>query len=329
MLKFITVRSECLKIPLFFSLRAGFPSPAEDYLDTSLELNDLVIKHPAATFFVRVQGDSMIDVGLVDCNNFYVECERLFQPELVGKPLAVLSNNDGCIVSRSNEVKAMGIPMGIPVFQARDDFLFNGVEMRSSNYALYGDMSARVVATLRSFTPSVEVYSIDESFLKLPDKEDLERLGHCIRQTVKQWTGLPVSVGTAKTKVLAKLANKVAKKYKDGVFNLVNHPRFEKVLDYIPVSDIWEIGKRYAEKLRLHRNEPVRGAVFRQIHHRAVRDAHGADARDDQVRARHWREFTGRVIVTRARASTSPTSHHGTRSRRACSGTRTPNATRT
>jgi DNA polymerase V len=200
-------------------------------------------------------------IALVDCNNFYVECERLFQPRLSNKPVVVLSNNDGCIVSRSNEVKQLGIPMGIPVFQARDELLFEGVEMFSSNYALYGDMSARIIATLRQFTSAIEVYSIDESFIELPkDKDkDKDRKAHChhIKETVKKWTGLPVSIGIGMTKSLAKLANKVAKKYTSGVFDLVNHPRHEKVLDYIPVGDVWGIGKRYTEKLNQHGIETV------------------------------------------------------------------------
>ena len=188
-------------------------------------------------------------IALVDCNNFYVECERMFQPELKNKPVVVLSNNDGCIVSRSQEVKELGIPMGIPVFQARDDLLFNDIKMRSSNYALYGDMSSRVTSTLRQFTQQVEEYSIDESFLKLPTCNDNEILGKEIVNTVKQWTGLPVSVGTGQTKSLAKLANKVAKKYKLDAFDLVNHPQKNKVLDHISVRDVWGIGRRYAEKL--------------------------------------------------------------------------------
>lgn len=183
----------------------------------------------------------------VDCNNFYVACERMFNPALEGKPVVVLSNNDGCIVARSQEVKDLGIPMGIPVFQARDDLIYNEVEMFSSNYTLYGDMSHRVVQTLRQFTPVIEEYSIDESFLELPDNQTA--LGYEIRDRVKKWTGIPVSIGIARTKSLAKLANKVAKKNRLGVLDFLNHPKKRQILDRIPVNDVWGIGKQYTQKL--------------------------------------------------------------------------------
>ena len=187
-------------------------------------------------------------VALVDCNNFYVACERTFDPSLKGKPVVVLSNNDGCIVARSEEVKALGIPMGIPVFQIRDILDYEGVELFSSNYTLYGDMSHRVVETLRQFTPTVEVYSIDESFLELPAfNGDLTPLGHEIRRRVRQWTGIPVSIGIGPTKSLAKLANKVAKQRKLDVLDFTHHP--DRILDTIPVNDVWGIGKAYTEKL--------------------------------------------------------------------------------
>lgn len=188
-------------------------------------------------------------IALIDCNNFYVECERTFDPSLYGKPVAVLSNNDGCIVARSNEVKDLGIPMGIPVFQARDDLLYNNVQLFSSNYALYGDMSQRVVSVQRQFTSQVETYSIDESFLTFPNCDTNTDYGHCIRNKIKKWTGLPVSVGIGNTKSLAKIANKIAKRGQMGVLDLNHHPRRDQILDGVPVQDVWGIGKRYAEKL--------------------------------------------------------------------------------
>lgn len=189
-------------------------------------------------------------IALIDCNNFYVACERTFDPSLQNKPVAVLSNNDGCIVARSNEVKDLGIPMGIPVFQARDDLLYNNVQLFSSNYALYGDMSHRVASVLRQFTPRIETYSIDESFLTFPNCSTNTAYGQAILERVKQWTGIPVSVGIANTKSLAKIANKIAKRGRMGVLDLNHHPRKDTILDGVPVSDVWGIGKRYAEKLR-------------------------------------------------------------------------------
>ena len=139
--------------------------------------------------------------ALVDCNNFYVSCERVFNPKLAGKPVIVLSNNDGCAISRSNEAKSLGIKMGVPVFQIRDLIKANGVQVYSSNYALYGDMSQRVMQTLAEFTPDIEIYSIDEAFLDLSSltQYDLTDYGHQIRYKTRKWTGIPVSVGIAKT----------------------------------------------------------------------------------------------------------------------------------
>jgi len=151
--------------------------------------------------------------ALVDCNNFYASCERIFNPRLEGKPVVVLSNNDGCVVARSNEAKVLGIGMGVPAFEVGDIINKNGVEVFSSNYALYADMSSRVMETLSTFTPDIEVYSIDEAFLNLAGFNcSLTDYGRKIQQTVKQWTGIPVSVGIAQTKTLAKIANRIAKK---------------------------------------------------------------------------------------------------------------------
>jgi DNA polymerase V len=153
-------------------------------------------------------------IALVDCNNFYASCERVFNPKLEKRPIVVLSNNDGCVVARSNEVKALGIRMGVPWFQIAEEANRHGIIAFSSNYALYGDMSDRVMNVLGQFTPQQEIYSIDECFLDLTgfDHVDLIAYGQQIRRRVKQWTGIPVSVGIASTKTLAKLANHVAKK---------------------------------------------------------------------------------------------------------------------
>ena len=152
-------------------------------------------------------------IALVDCNNFYASCERVFEPRLRGKPVVVLSNNDGCVIARSNEAKALGIEMGTPWHLCRKRFERAGVVVRSSNYTLYGDMSARVMRVLSGFTPNLEIYSIDEAFLGLSGFEARLETHACeLRQTVLQWTGIPVSVGIAPTKTLAKVANRIAKK---------------------------------------------------------------------------------------------------------------------
>ncbi len=192
--------------------------------------------------------------ALVDCNNFYASCERVFNPKLVNAPVVVLSNNDGCIVARSNEAKALGIGMGVPVFQVEHLIQKHGVSVFSSNYALYGDMSRRVMETLRTIASAVEVYSIDEAFLDMSGLEYADRLAHArqIRATVKQWTGIPVSVGVGPSKVLAKIANKLAKKSGEGVFDLCNEAECATVLRAFPVEDVWGIGPNYAKLLIEH-----------------------------------------------------------------------------
>jgi len=151
--------------------------------------------------------------ALVDCNNFYASCERVFEPRLESKPVVVLSNNDGCIIARSQEAKAIGFKMGEPIFKCRDLVKQHNVIVRSSNFSLYGDMSRRVMQTIRLFSPDVEVYSIDEAFIKLDGLRgrDVEHEMRRMRSTVLQWTGIPVSIGIGKTKTLAKLANHYAK----------------------------------------------------------------------------------------------------------------------
>jgi len=188
--------------------------------------------------------------ALVDCNNFYASCERVFNPKLIGKPIVVLSNNDGCVIARSEEAKNLGIEMGTPAFKSETQFKSLGVEVLSSNYALYGDMSARVMSTMRPHIPGMEVYSIDEAFLVLEEWQG-ESFARELRATVRQWTGIPVSVGIAPTKTLAKLANRIAKKTPElnGVFDLTAASDSDKVLARVKCADIWGIGKRLAARL--------------------------------------------------------------------------------
>ncbi|MBU1230931.1 MAG: Y-family DNA polymerase [Proteobacteria bacterium] len=189
--------------------------------------------------------------ALVDCNNFYASCERLFRPELTGRPVVVLSNNDGCVIARSAEAKALGIPMGAPAFQWERRFRASGVAVFSSNFALYGDLSARIMTILEDMAPGVEVYSIDEAFLDLSGVADLEALCRAMRERVLRWVGIPVSIGLASTKTLAKLANRVAKKQPrhGGVFALEGAQSVEAVLGATEVGDVWGIGPRHARRL--------------------------------------------------------------------------------
>jgi DNA polymerase V len=190
--------------------------------------------------------------ALVDCNSFYASCERVFRPELTDRPVVVLSNNDGCIVARSAEAKALGIPMGQPVFQCESLLRRHDVAVFSSNYALYGDMSARVMDTLAAFSPAMEVYSIDEAFLDLAGTPDAVALARRMRETVRRFTGIPVSVGIGPTKTLAKLANRLAKKDASlgGVMNLCGRADMDDVLAGAAVEDVWGIGRRHAAWLR-------------------------------------------------------------------------------
>lgn len=192
-------------------------------------------------------------IALVDCNNFYASCERVFQPVLRGKPVVVLSNNDGCVIARSNEAKALGIEMGAPWHLNREKFSGAGVVVKSSNYTLYGDMSARVMQTLLSFSPVLEVYSIDEAFLGLEGFEDrLEDHARTLRATVLQWTGIPVSVGIAPTKTLAKVANRLAKKdpMSRGVRVLMTAADQERALAQLDLTDLWGVARRLAGRLK-------------------------------------------------------------------------------
>ena len=194
--------------------------------------------------------------ALVDCNNFYASCERVFNPMLEGKPIVVLSNNDGCVVARSNEAKVLGIKMGMPEFQIRPLLRAHHVHVFSSNYTLYGDLSQRVMETLEQFCPDLEIYSIDEAFLSLSGStsRNLTEYGRTIGSTVKRWTGIPVSVGIAETKTLAKIANRVAKRTPDmgGVCDLLACPDREALLGRMAVDDVWGIGPTYALLLKQH-----------------------------------------------------------------------------
>ena len=193
-------------------------------------------------------------IALVDCNSFYVSCERLFNPKIRKKSVVVLSSNDGCIISRSNEAKALGIKMGEPYFKAKDIINKNKVEVFSSNYSLYGDLSRRVMRTLKRFNSDIEIYSIDEAFLDLsnfPDTE-VENIGKEIRETVLQWTGIPTSIGIAKTKTLSKIANHIAKKKQSGVTSLIGIENLDPVLEKVEINDVWGVGKQLTKFYQKH-----------------------------------------------------------------------------
>ncbi len=194
-------------------------------------------------------------IALVDCNNFYVSCERVFRPDLINKPVAVLSNNDGCIVARSQEVKDLGIKMAVPVHQVQSLIDRHSIQLFSSNYTLYADMSSRVMTCLEDYTPGLEVYSIDESFLDLTGVCSSGSLacGRQIKSDIYRATGLPVCVGMGPTKTLAKLANYAAKRWKKsgGVLDLSDPERCRKLMRLVPVNEVWGIGRKTAKRLRL------------------------------------------------------------------------------
>lgn len=193
-------------------------------------------------------------IGIVDCNNFYASCERVFNPGLRNIPIVVLSNNDGCVVARSNEVKAMGIRMGTPLYQIEAVLKKQGVAVFSSNYVLYGDMSRRVMTLLGEYTPNLTIYSIDEAFLDLSGMQDLSTYGKEIVRTVSKGTGIPVSLGIASTKTLAKMASKFGKKYPgyESVCMIDTEEKRIKALKLFPVEDVWGIGYKGADKLKYH-----------------------------------------------------------------------------
>ena len=185
-------------------------------------------------------------IALIDCNSFYVSCERLFNPKIRKKPVVVLSNNDGCIISRSNEAKVLGIKMGEPYFKEKDIIVKNNVQVFSSNYSLYGDISRRVMRTLKRFNSDIEIYSIDEAFLDLSNflDNEVENIGHEIRNIVLKWTGIPTSIGIAKTKTLSKVANHIAKKKQSGVTSFIGIENIDSILEKVEINDVWGVGKQ-------------------------------------------------------------------------------------
>lgn len=216
--------------------------------------------------------------ALVDCNNFYASCEKLFNPALKDKPVVVLSNNDGCVVARSAEVKALGIPMGVPWFKIQREAKRYGIVAYSSNYALYADMSNRVVEILTCFSPNVEVYSIDESFLDLAgfERQGYAEYGQDIRQRIADWLGLAVCVGVGPTKTLAKLANHCAKKQlagDNGVcdFTRLSHDELATLFERIPINEVWGVGRQLTAKLEamgIQTVQQLRDADARMIRER-------------------------------------------------------------
>ena len=194
--------------------------------------------------------------ALIDCNNFYASCERVFDPALENKPIVVLSNNDGCVIARSNEAKALGIKMGEPAFKIRNIIYKHKVRAFSTNFALYGDMSSRVINTILDFSDNIEIYSIDEVFLNLSEfkPKDLFDIAIDLKHKIKKWTGIPVSIGIAKTKTLAKAANYIAKKIKrnKGVC-IIDHYNKDALLSQIPIGKVWGVGTRGNTFLNYHK----------------------------------------------------------------------------
>jgi DNA polymerase V len=193
--------------------------------------------------------------ALVDCNNFYASCERVFQPQYNGKPVVILSNNDGCVIARSYEAKALGIPMGAPEFKFRQQLKEHNVKVFSSNYALYGDLSNRVMKILENYTPNVEVYSIDEAFLNFNGMKiaDFHDYGLQMKKRIQKWLSMPICVGFAETKALSKVANKIAKKYQErtaGVYVIDTEEKRIKALKWTKIEDVWGIGYRLTKKMK-------------------------------------------------------------------------------
>lgn len=231
--------------------------------------------------------------ALVDCNNFFVSCERVFRPQLEGRPVVVLSNNDGCVVARSNESKALGIKMGTPFYQVRHLIEDKGLVACSSNYALYGDLSNRVMSILADTVPKIEIYSIDEAFLHL-DGISLDRMPGMCRDLVKKirrWVGVPVSIGVAPTKTLAKAASHFAKTYKGykGVCMIDTDEKRLKALELTPIEDVWGIGRRFAPKLR---EKGIRTALDY-----AGRPREWVDSNFNVNALRTWEELNGRKCI--------------------------------
>lgn len=232
-------------------------------------------------------------IGLCDCNNFYVSCERVFNPSLNGRAVVVLSNNDGCVIARSNEAKALGIKMGVPLFQIKDLVDSGKVVVFSSNYQLYADMSSRVMQVLREFTPSVEIYSIDEAFVDLSGfcVDELPELGQELVRRIYKYTGIPVSIGIAPTKTLAKVSAKLCKKYPklNGACLMYREQDVAKVLSSYPIEDIWGIGRRYSSMLNMY--GITTAEKFRSTPEQWVRSKMGV------VGLRTWKELHGVACI--------------------------------
>jgi DNA polymerase V len=193
-------------------------------------------------------------IAIIDCNNFYVSCERIFNPKLFNKPTVVLSNNDGCVIARSQEVKELGIPMGIPIFKIQHLVEIHDIQVYSSNFSLYGDISRRIMQIIQAENPSVELYSIDEAFITLnPRYRDVESYCEDLKKRILQWTGIPVSIGVGKTKTLAKIANHLAKKlYPDKGVCILDEINTEELLQRVKVEDIWGVGRQKTKFLKLN-----------------------------------------------------------------------------
>ena len=231
-------------------------------------------------------------IGLCDCNNFFVSCERVFNPALNGKPVVVLSNNDGCIISRSEEAKKLGIKMGQPLYQIKELVEKYKVAVFSSNYQLYGDLSQRVMDTLKTLSPAIEIYSIDEAFLDFQNLTiDLNQYGKQIVKTIKKNTGIPVSLGIAPTKTLAKAASKLCKKYPklEGCCFMHRPEDITKVMSKFPVEDIWGIGRKYSKML--NSNNVFTAEQFRQLSPEWVK------AKMSVVGLRTWKELYGESCI--------------------------------
>ena len=231
--------------------------------------------------------------ALVDCNNFFVSCERVFQPQLEGRAVVVLSNNDGCVVARSNESKAMGIKMGTPFFKVKH-YVDNGaLEVRSSNYALYGDLSNRVMSILADAVPQIEIYSIDEAYLHLDgiNPDQIPQLCRSLVEKIRKWVGIPVSIGVAPTKTLAKIASHFAKTYKGykGVCMIDTEAKRLKALELTPIGDVWGVGRRLAPRMQ---NAGIRTALDF-----VSRPAKWVNANFNLPGLRTWEELNGRACI--------------------------------
>lgn len=226
--------------------------------------------------------------ALIDCNNFYASCERVFDPSLIDRPVIVLSNNDGCAIARSNEVKALDIDMAVPIYQIQDEIKKHNIAVRSANFALYGDMSNRVMSIIQAQNPNVEIYSIDEAFVWCGDVPNLTEFMQSLAQQIEQWTGIPVSIGVGETKTLAKVANHIAKKNAIGCFFLTNQ-NLTKELKQFPVHKVWGIGRKFAKRLEVM--SIYTALDLQQASPRWIRE------RFNVVMARTQEELKGRVCI--------------------------------